>query len=141
MNEQTSSWLSAVEGLPTAHARLKRVVIFAEDAVTVIGREDSPHSFFYCDPPYVHETRFVPDAYEHEMPNEGHAALLEALGNLQGKFLLSGYRCRLYDEAMERHGWRRIDIEIDNKASSAKVKPIKTECLWMNYRPPATDAR
>lgn len=135
MNEQASSWLSAVEGLPEAHTRLKRVVILAEDASIVIKREDSRDSFFYCDPPYMHETRSASNAYEHEMSDNDHETLLETLGGICGKFILSGYRCRLYDNAMEKFGWKRIDIEIDNKASSAKIKPIKTECLWLNYDP------
>lgn len=133
MNEQVSSWLSAIEGLPEAHSRLKRVAIFSEDAISIIKREDSEYSFFYCDPPYMHETREAADAYEYEMSNASHAALLETLGNIRGKFLLSGYRCNLYDAAMGQFGWTRMDIEIDNKASAAKTKPIKTECLWFNY--------
>jgi hypothetical protein len=55
------------------------------------------------------------------------------LGAVRGKFLLSGYRNALYDAAAERYGWRRTDIQIDNKASSKKTKPTKTECLWSNY--------
>jgi hypothetical protein len=41
MNEQASSWLTAIDGLPEIHERLKRVVVLNEDAVTVIRREDS----------------------------------------------------------------------------------------------------
>lgn len=33
MNEQVSSWLSAIDGLGEAHNRLQRVVIFCEDAI------------------------------------------------------------------------------------------------------------
>jgi len=53
---------------------------------------------------------------------------MEYLGSLEGKFLLSGYQCRLYDDAAIRYGWNRTDIAIDNKASSQKVKPTKIEC-------------
>lgn len=133
MNEQVSSWLSAIEGLHEAHLRLQRVAIFNESAVSVIRREDVPDTFFYCDPPYVRETRSVPEAYECEMTDEQHGELLATLGGLRGKFLLSGYRCDLYDEAARQYGWKRVDVEIDNKASGAKVKQIKTECLWANY--------
>jgi len=133
MNEQVSSWLSAVEGLPDAHERLRRVVIYNEDATTLIQREDDTATFFYCDPPYLADTRVVKDAYLFEMTNDQHAELLVALGNIAGKFLLSGYRNTLYDAAAERHGWNRTDISIDNKASSQKVKPTKIECLWANY--------
>ena len=90
MNEQVSSWLSAIDGLPEAHARLQRVVIFCDDAIQVIKREDDPYSFFYCDPPYLPDTRVVKNAYSCEMTGEQHEELLETLGDLTGKFVLSG---------------------------------------------------
>lgn len=133
MNEQVSSWLSAIDGLPDAHERLKRVVIYSESAVKVIKREDDATSLFYCDPPYLQETRVVKNAYTHEMKESDHVDLLNALGSVQGKFILSGYANSLYESEAKRHGWTRVDIEIDNKASSQKIKPKKTECLWMNF--------
>jgi DNA adenine methylase len=133
MNEQVSSWLSAIEGLTDAHERLSRVVIYCEDASRVIRREDGDETFFYCDPPYVAKTRVVKGAYVCEMTDQQHVELLEVLGAIRGRFLLSGYRNDFYDTAAERFGWRRVDIEIDNKASSQKAKPTKTECLWSNY--------
>lgn len=134
MNEQVSSWLSAIEGLPEAHERLKRVVIFNDDALKVIEREDSPDTFFYLDPPYLKETRVAKDSYVHEMTTEDHSRLLELLGGLKGRFVLSGYNHWTYTGAAVHYGWNRVDIEIDNKASSQTVKPKKTECLWMNYK-------
>lgn len=133
MNEQVSSWLSAIEGLPEAHERLKRVVVLNEDALSVIRREDGKHSFFYCDPPYLANTRVVPKAYEFEMTDSQHEELLNTLGTIQGKFLLSGYMNPMYNSAAKHYGWQRIDIPIDNKASSKKIKPKKIECLWANY--------
>jgi len=133
MNEQVSSWLSAVEGLPEAHERLKRVVILNDDACKVIRQQDGPNTLFYCDPPYLHETRTATDCYRHEMSANQHGELLEALGRAKARFILSGYRSDLYDDWASGCGWRRVDIAIDNKASSAKTKEVKTECLWMNY--------
>ena len=51
MNEQASAWLTAVEGLPEIHARLKRVAILNDNAVDVIRTQDGPSTLFYCDPP------------------------------------------------------------------------------------------
>lgn len=133
MNEQVSSWLSAVDGLAEAHQRLQRVVIFCEDAAQLIRREDDVNSFFYCDPPYLAETRVVKKAYSCEMTAEKHSALLDSLGSLKGTFILSGYPHPLYTEAEKRFGWNRVQVTIDNKASSQKVKPSKTECLWFNF--------
>jgi DNA adenine methylase len=132
MNEQVSSWISAIEGLPEAHERLKRVVILNDDAVKVIKQQDGKNTLFYCDPPYLHETRVTTGDYEREMRTEQHAELLKTLGGIEGKFILSGYPSELYRRFEDRYGWRCDEIKIDNKASSKKTKDIKTECLWMN---------
>jgi len=133
MNEQVSSWLSAIEGLPEAHERLKRVVILNDDACKVIQQQDGVNTFFYCDPPYLHSTRVTTGDYECEMTVEQHGDFLDAIGNITGNFIVSGYRSNLYDNWAEAYGFKRVDIEIDNKASSKKTKETKTECLWMNY--------
>ena len=135
MNEQASSWQSAIDGLPEAHARLKRVVILNSEAGKVICQQDGDKTVFYCDPPYLHETRKATDAYECEMSAVEHESLLQCLSRINGRFLLSGYPSRLYDHFAEAYKWRRVDIQIDNKASSAKTKEIKTECVWLNYSP------
>lgn len=57
MNEQASAWLTAVEGLPQVHERLKRVVVLNREAENVISEQDGPNTLFYLDPPYLHETR------------------------------------------------------------------------------------
>lgn len=131
MNEQASSWMSAIEGLPDVAARLKRVVVLADDAVKVIRSQDGPNTLFYLDPPYVHETRVTTADYEHEMSTEQHVELLDAIDACRGKVLLSGYPSELYQSRLK--DWNYIDIEIDNKASSAKQKPRMIERIWMNY--------
>lgn len=133
MNEQVSSWLSAVEGLPEAHARLKRVVIFNDDACKIIKQQDGPSTLFYCDPPYLHETRVTTGDYECEMSIEQHRELLAVLADIDGKFILSGYPSALYDDLALKCGWRHVDIVIDNKASSRATKEKKIERLWMNF--------
>lgn len=135
MNNEVSAWLSAIEGLPAVHARLRRVLILNQDALRTIRKHDTEATLFYLDPPYVHETRVTTGEYEHEMSLEQHAELLEALAGIRGKFLLSGYRSSLYDRAASEHGWRRTDIEIDNKASSSREKPTMVECVWSNFDP------
>lgn len=133
VNEQAASWLSAIDGLADAHQRLKSVVILKKPAAKVIQQEDGPNTLFYLDPPYLHETRVTTKDYTHEMDLADHQSLLSLLGQVQGKFILSGYRSELYDSAAYAGGWRRVDVKIDNKASSKLVKEKKTECLWMNY--------
>lgn len=131
MNEQASSWLTAVEALPAVANRLKRVVIMCDEATKVIRTQDGKNTLFYLDPPYVHESRVTTSDYDFEMSTDQHIELLETIKNCEGSVLLSGYPNDLYDRHLK--DWRTIDIIIDNKASSAKVKPRKTERIWMNF--------
>lgn len=134
MNEQVSAWLSAVEGLPAAHERLKRVEIRNMDALAFIKKYDHEKALFYLDPPYLHETRVTTSDYQHEMTLEDHMTLLGLLeSDFKGRFILSGYHSEYYDNWADDNGFRCVEREIDNKASSKAVKEKKTECLWMNY--------
>ena len=138
MNEQVSSWLSAVEGLEAAHDRIRRVVVTNMDAAKLIGQQDGAGTLFYCDPPYVHGTRTAKSAYEFEMTIDDHRRLLRALSEITGRFILSGYRNDLYDSVADHFGWHRVDKEIDNKSSSKSTKATMTESLWMNFQPEAS---
>lgn len=131
VNEQVSAWLSAVEGLPQAHERLRNVVVLNQDAVSAIRSQDGPYTLFYLDPPYCLETRTAKDCYEHEMSDEDHERLLAALLEVEGKVVLSGYHNPLYDRALA--GWRTAEREIDNKAGGGATKQKRTEVLWMNF--------
>ena len=134
MNELPSAWLSAIEGLPAVHARLRRVVIVNDDAVKIIGRGDGPRTLYYCDPPYRHETRTTTDEYgQHEMQPADHERLLKMLLIVEGRFLLSGYPSQHYDSFARRCGWRCHKRKIDNKASGRRTKQQRTECVWTNY--------
>lgn len=133
MNEQVSAWLTAIDGLLNVHSRLKRVVILCREARDVIAQQDGDKTCFYLDPTYLHETRVTTNDYKHEMSPDEHELLLQLLVGISGKFLLSGYRSKMYDRYATRHGWKRHEFEIPNNASSADVKEIKTECVWTNF--------
>lgn len=162
MNENVSAWLTAIEGLPEVHERLKRIEIRNMDVCEFIRLYDHPKAVFYIDPPYLHETRSSTGEYRFEMSEFDHMRLLALLSSgrfpywqhfstgglyeeklreidrcfdfsFEGRFLLSGYRSQIYDFAAEYQYWNRTDIKIDNKASSKRVKETKTECVWRNY--------
>jgi DNA adenine methylase len=136
MNEQCSAWLTAIEGLPAVHQRLKRVAILNDDAVKVIPQQDGPNTLFYVDPPYLPETRRSPDVYRFEMSYEEHEQLLEVLRNCTGKVMLSGYRSDLYDRTLE--DWHRVDFDVPNNAAGGKKKRRMTESVWCNFQPKRT---
>jgi DNA adenine methylase len=135
MNEQASAWLSAVEGLPAVHERLKRVVVLNRDATAVIDQQDGPETLFYLDPPYLKETRTAPEVYAHEMTEEQHRHLLMCCTEVKGRFLLSGYRSALYDEFAATYGWHRADFDLPNNIAGGKAKRRMTECVWTNFTP------
>jgi DNA adenine methylase len=133
MNEQVSAWMNAIEGLPSVHERLRRVVILNMDALDCIKQQDGSRTLFYLDPPYLKETRAAKEVYAHEMSESQHASLLNILGEVKGRFLLSGYPSSLYEAARLRYGWNRHDFEIDNKAASGEEKRKMIECVWTNF--------
>jgi DNA adenine methylase len=132
MNGNVSEWLTAVDGLPAVHDRLRRVVIENRPAFELIPREDGPGTLFYCDPPYLHDTRTATDAYgTHEMSEGDHLHLLAMLRSCKGKVMLSGYPSELYEA--ELRGWARHDFDLPNNAAGGDVKRRMTECLWCNF--------
>jgi len=136
ISEQASAWLGAIDGLLDVHARIQSVVILCGPALKVIQQQDGPNTLFYCDPPYLPETRSSNGEYgENEMALEDHVELLTLLADLKGKFILSGYPSKLYRLHQVRNGWFTRDKKIDNKASSKKTKKKMIERLWMNFQP------
>jgi DNA adenine methylase len=131
MNGNASEWIGAVDGLAAVHARLRRVVIENRPALDVIRKEDEPGTLFYCDPPYLHDTRADPNVYAFEMTDRDHAELLDVLRQCKGNVMLSGYPNELYDRVMA--GWNRRTVDVANHAAGGKVKARETEVLWWNF--------
>jgi DNA adenine methylase len=129
-NEQASAWLTAVEGLPAVHARLRRVAILHHKGLDVIREQDGPRTLFYLDPPYLAETRTAADVYTHEMTAADHAELLDLVCQCRGKVLLSGDRSELYDERLR--GWTRHEFDLPNQAAGGRQKRRMTEVVWCN---------
>jgi DNA adenine methylase len=131
MNGNVSEWLGAVEGLPAVHARLRRVFLEKLPALELIPREDTAETLFYCDPPYLAETRASPDAYACEMTEADHRDLLDVLRSCRGKVMLSGYPSDLYAVALA--DWRCHPFDLPNHAAGGNSKRRMTECVWCNF--------
>jgi DNA adenine methylase len=130
-NEQASAWITAVEGLPAVHARLRRVVVENRPALEVIRREDGPGTLFYFDPPYLPVTRTARQVYEFEMSEADHLELLDALLACKGKVMVSGYPSELYYSKLA--GWTRHTFDLPNNAAAGKSKGRETEVVWCNF--------
>jgi DNA adenine methylase len=132
MSGVISRWLGGVEALPDIARRLLQVQIENRSALDVIQLYDSPDTLFYCDPPYVHETRGDDKVYGHEMSDEAHRELADLLNSVKGRAALSNYPCRLMDELYPAPRWRKA-VSPERTIHSTKGK--RAEVLWMNYEP------
>ena len=131
-NNEVNAWLNCVDGLPAVHRRLRNVLILdGRPALDVIRAHDGPNTLFYCDPPYLHETRSAPQVYAFEMTEDDHRELLDVLRQCRGKVMLSGYPSRLYDETLA--GWTRHAFDLPNHAAGGRTKDRETEILWCNF--------
>lgn len=131
MSNDVSAWLTAVEGLPDVHTRLKRVLILNRDALDVIRSEDGPGTLFYLDPPYLGETRASTQVYRHEYSRSQHGDMLDVISGCRGKVVLSGYPSDLYAERLA--DWTRYDFDLPNQAAGGKSKRRMTEVAWCNF--------
>lgn len=136
MSGVVSRWLGAVKDLPAIAERLLRVQIENRPAIDAIRLYDSPQTLFYCDPPYVHETRGDSNAYGYEMTNEQHAELAAVLNHVQGKVALSNYQCALIDKLYPAPKWRKT---FSGPKTNHATKGTRVEVLWTNYDPTATN--
>lgn len=119
-------WMTLPETIRVAAERMRGVVIERRPAIQIVQAHDGPSTVHYIDPPYLPETRDKGRDYRHEMTQQDHVELLEAIRKLRGAVVLSGYASELYNEAL--HDWRRI--EITTRADRAAER---TEILWCNF--------
>lgn len=132
MSGVVSRWLGGVAQLPAICERLLRVQIENRPAIDVIKLYDSPKTLFYCDPPYIHETRGDSKAYKYEMTDEQHEELADALNSVKGKVAFSNYDCKLLEKLYPAKRWHKT---LSQPKTNHSTKGKRTEVLWTNYNP------
>ena len=118
-------WRKRCLEIPLFAERLRNVYIDCDTAVAVINRFDKPTALFYCDPPYVLDTRTTRSIYQSEMTDEDHETLSEYLHGIQGMALISGYNGPLYQRLYA--DWKMVTTK-----AFATQRIARTECLWIN---------
>ena len=98
----------------------------------VIEKYDSPHTYFYCDPPYWQ----TEDYYSlHGFGREQHFQLQECLHNMQGMFSLSYYDfpelSGMYPP--NEFKWEKKEFVKASGAKEGQAQSIGQELLIMNY--------
>ena len=132
MSGVVSRWLGGVDALPTIGGRLLRVQIENRPASDVIRLYDSKETLFYCDPPYVHDTRGDSKAYGYEMTDDEHRELADVLNSVHGKVAFSNYDCGLMDKLYPSKRWRKL---VGPEKTIHSTKDTRSEVLWTNYDP------
>lgn len=127
-------WAQYPSNLAAIGQRLTGVLIENRPALEVLSGHDTPDTLFYVDPPYVHETRCritskgSGRAYRHEMDENDHRDLLEALQSVRGMVVLSGYPHQLYDHMLQ--GWVRHTTKA--RISGSRGTAVRDEAVWLN---------
>jgi len=132
MSGVISRWLGGVDGLADIAERLVRVQIENRRAKDVVELYDGPGTLFYCDPPYVHETRGDSKAYGYEMTDEEHRELAGILNKVEGKVALSNYDCELMNGLYSSPSWFKT---VGPERTNHSTKGTRREVLWTNYDP------
>jgi DNA adenine methylase len=137
----TVTTLRALDALPEIHERIRGVIIERNDWERVFDAFDTPETLWYCDPPYVPETRSA-GQYTYELTQADHERLTKRLLSLKGRALLSGYEHEVY-RPLEESGWRRLEWEATAMAAgttrfnqASDFDRSRTECLWIHPRVP-----
>ncbi len=126
-------WANYPAALRAIVSRLQGVVIERREAVACMRQHDGAQTLHYVDPPYLPATRSAKSrksggkyhAYVHELTAADHAHLLNALRDLKGMVVLSGYPSSIYDAALT--GWQRVE-----RMALADGARERTEVLWIN---------
>ena len=124
------SWCKVPELIMEAAERLRGVQIENRPAVELIRRFNYPNVLIYADPPYLLSTRQRRKQYRHEMTDDDHVELLEALKAHKGPAIISGYDSDLYNTELK--GWHK-----DGRTSFTQTASRRKEILWMNFEPAA----
>lgn len=127
-------WILRQEKLGPIRDRLRRVQVENRDAIDVLKAWDSPNTVFYCDPPYVLETRKKQKYYAVEPGDEYHRELVRVIAELRGSVVLSGYLHPTYNTLLDR-GWTADSYkQTANMTVHAvgKVRDARQEVVWRN---------
>lgn len=124
--------LAQLESDYHALARPGTVRFLGEDSLDWLrkaGPVVGPGVLIYADPPYpLSARRSDRVTYARDLTDEEHAELLAMLDATSARVMLSGYRCKLYDDLLG--AWTRIDYQAMTRGG------LVDESLWLNFRPP-----
>jgi len=140
-------WNKIPEKILLAVERLKNVQLECDDFEKILKRYDTPKTFFYCDPPYLLDSRMDSGRdYRVEFSSvEDHERFLKVVKRVKGKVMITHYAHPLYNKMLKE--WYKISFSSvifclgSVRRIKKKKKPKITECVWLNYKPPRKGKR
>jgi DNA adenine methylase len=132
MSGVVSRWLGGIDALDEIAQRLIRVQFENRPAIDVIRLYDNINTLFYCDPPYLHDTRGDDKAYGFEMDQDQHREFAEVVNESKGMVAVSGYDHPLMDELFTPVRWVKT---LGPEKTIHSTKGTRVEVLWTNYDP------
>lgn len=140
LENKAETWHMRKQRLGPIHGRMRSVLIECRDALDVLQEWDGPDTTFYCDPPYVLETRSKRKYYAVEPGDDYHEELVDVMLKLRGNVVLSGYNHPVYDRLATEGGWITDAygaFAIMQVTQEAADKQTRTEVVYRN--PQAAD--
>lgn len=129
-NNLAGTWHFKTAKLGAFADRLIAVHIENSDAIDCIKKWDSPHTLFYCDPPYIGTAQGIYKGYT----QKNFEVLIDVLENCQGSFVLSSFP----NESIDDKSW--VSIELGSQGSIAKPtyigqpRKMKKEMIYIADR-------
>lgn len=113
--------------------RLRNTIIENHDFRHIMVDYDKDDTLFYCDPPYVSESRSDGGkGYRNEMSESDHNELLDLACSCKAKVIISGYASDLYDDRLVHPYWERVEKTARQGIHNSKQNVgTRTEVLWV----------
>lgn len=124
-------WAHYPDNIASFVERMRGVTIENKDYRDVLDQHDGLETLHFMDPPYVHDTRYLNRGnavYAFEMTDQDHIDMAAAVKALQGMVIICGYESALYADLFKK--WHVV-----KRKAFADGAAVRTECLWMNYKP------
>lgn len=123
-------WGSKEPSLRIVSARLRNTIVENLSWDILVKKYDARETLFYMDPPYV-RNKEICSRYGFYLKLADHVRLVNALLDLKGYAILSGYKNREY-KRLEQNGWYRKDFEFFADATGSRSRRKVVESLWIS---------
>ena len=129
-------WVDRIENLPGIIDRVRGVQIESRDALDILEEWDGPDVTFYCDPPYILDTRSKRKYYAVEPGDDYHRALVETLLKVEGAVVLSGYNHPIYQRLLDEGWWADTygSLAVMQVVQQGGAKQERVEIVFRNER-------